>query len=92
MTLNCQRLRSAANRRTLFEWLNCFAPQIVCLLETHSTSHAEFQGWVSDAEADGHCGLGYRCVSSPGTARSSGVAVLFQLSFEALHSFRDSEG
>lgn len=92
MTLNCQGLRSAANRQTLFEWLNCFGPDIICLQETHSTSEAEFSDWVLDASLFGQNALTYKCVSVPGTAHSSGVAILFRSSITMAHSFKDTEG
>lgn len=90
--LNCQGLRSAVNRQTLFQWLNCFGPDVVCLQETHSVSENEFADWVSDESQNGNNTKAYSCVSSPGLVRSSGVAILYRKSLSIVQSFKDTDG
>ena len=78
ITLNCQGLRSLDHRSTLFSWLNCSHVDFLCLQETHSVSETEFSDWLQDARDGGLLGASsYNCISLPGTARSSGVAILY---------------
>ena len=88
LTLNVQGLRALGARQTLMAWLNCVGPDIVCLQETHSTSEGEFAGWFSSPI----CKCKYKCVSSPGAVRSSGVAILFRPEFKVVKRWRDSSG
>lgn len=92
ITLNCQGLRKLDNRDTLFSWLNCCTVNVVCLQETHSLSEREFSAWLSFATAHGQNKHNFRCLSSPGTNRSSGVALLYGPEVELVHSFRDNNG
>ena len=92
ITLNIQGLRALTNRQTLMSWLNCFAPDIVCLQETHSTSEEEFSQWFSVSNLDIENKNKYKCISSPGTVRSSGVAILYKPDFEVLSTSRDQAG
>ena len=78
ITLNCQGLRSADSRDVLFSWLNCSSVDILCLQEAHSVSQPEFSTWLSDAIGAGLLKHSYPCVSSPGTNRSRGVAIIFK--------------
>ena len=78
LTLNCQGLRDQAKRNALFSWLNCVKADVVCLQETHSISRDEFVTWVSlETEADNNL-QHYSVLSSPGSVRSRGVAVLYK--------------
>ena len=84
LTLNVQGLRDLNNRLVFIQWLNCVKPDIVCLQETHSTSIAEFKNWFTSTS--------YKCISSPGTARSCGVGMLISRNFEILQQWRDQNG
>ena len=92
ITLNCQGLRNGTQRSVLFSWLSCFCPTIVCLQETHSTSQAEFSKWIADETNHNNNKTNYQVLSSPGTTRSRGVAVLYHPSLVVLHSSSDSQG
>ena len=92
ITLNIQDLRAVTSRQTLMSWLNCFAPDIVCLQETHSISEEEFSEWFSVSNLDIENKIKYQCISSPGTVRSSGVAILYKPDFEVLSTSRDQAG
>lgn len=92
ITLNCQGLRTKDHRDTLFSWLNCCDVDLVCLQETHSLSESEFSEWLSRATASGQNKHQFQCLSSPGTNRSSGVALLYKPTIEVVHSFRDEVG
>lgn len=92
ITLNCQGLRSDSSRETLFAWLNCFRPDIVCLQETNSISEAEFDSWIEDMNRGCLTTISYSVVSSPGTAPSSGFATLFNSSFTLESVSPDTDG
>ena len=92
LTLNCQGLRSTTQRSVLFSWLSCFTPTVVCLQETHSTSQDEFDKWLSDETNNNNNKSRYKALSSPGTTRSRGVAVLYHPSLTVLSSSADSQG
>ena len=69
ITLNIQGLRNVRNRKTLFSWLNCAKPDIICLQETHSTSEDEFKAWVTTETTDNNnLTLLSRIVSRLGTS------------------------
>ena len=92
LTLNIQGLRALISRQTLMSWLNCFAPDIVCLQETHSISEEEFSEWFSVSNIHIQNKNKYLSISSPGTVRSSGVAILYKPEFEVLSTSRDQAG
>lgn len=77
ITLNVQGLRAVANRSTLFSWLNCVKADVVCLQETHSISPEEFTSWVATETSNGNNFNRYAAISSPGSVRSAGVAILY---------------
>ena len=92
ISLNCQGLRSADHRATFFSWLNCCKVDFLCLQETHSTSEQEFAAWLQSAKADGLLTVDYECLSSPGTNRSCGVAILYRSTFQITACSRDQVG
>ena len=93
ITLNVQGLRSLQNRQTFMSWVNCFGPDIICLQETHSTSEREFTGWFSPNNVNiNNTKYKYKCISSPGTIRSSGVAILLKSNFQVVKQWRDDLG
>jgi exonuclease III len=92
LTLNIQGLRAPNNRATLFSWLNCVQADIICLQETHSTSVAEFESWVLFETNAGNNLQQYSVISSPGSVRSAGVAVLYKPSLKLDATFHDDVG
>ena len=92
ITLNCQGLRAAKNRDILFSWLQCCKVDILCLQETHALSESEFSSWLKTASDSGLNNKGYKCVSSPGTNRSCGVAILYHPQLELVGWSRDQDG
>ena len=93
ITLNVQGFRSLQNRQTFMSWVNCFGPDIICLQETHSTSEREFTGWFSPNNVNiNNTKYKYKCISSPGTIRSSGVAILLKSNFQVVKQWRDDSG
>ena len=92
ITLNVQGLRNIRNRQTLFSWLGCVKEDIIALQETHSTSEKEFKEWVKQETRANNNQQNYIVASSPGTARSSGVAILYKPSFNVKNVQRDTNG
>ncbi|CAB4027659.1 Hypothetical predicted protein [Paramuricea clavata] len=92
LMLNIQGLRALSNRSTLFSWLNCMKADVICLQETHSTSADEFTNWIRYESDHGNNLQRYSVVSSPGSARSSGVASLYKPSLKLEYSFCDDDG
>ena len=92
MTLNIQGLCFLENRQTLILWLNCFQPQIVCLQKTHSISEEEFTDWFSCTNPT-TTNTSYKCISSLGTGRSRGVAILYCTeALSKVSSWKDDSG
>jgi exonuclease III len=92
ITLNIQGLRAPDHRHTLFSWLNCVKADIIALQETHSTSQDEFRSWVTEESSANNNFQRYSVVSSPGSIRSRGVAVLYKPSLEVQRVITDDEG
>ena len=92
ITLNIQGLRAPDHRHTLFSWLNCVKADIIALQETHSTSQDEFRSWVAEESSANNNIQRYSVVSSPGSIRSRGVAVLYKPSLEVQRVITDDEG
>ena len=92
ITLNCQGLRSADHRATLFSWLNCCSVDFLCLQETHSLSEREFHRWLQEAMDSGILRSRYQCVSSPGTNRSCGVAIIYRSDYSSSDCVCDTQG
>ena len=92
MTLNVQGLRNVRNRQTLFSWLNCAKPDIICLQETHSTSEEEFRAWVTTETNNNNNQQQYLVASSPGSARRAGVAILYKPCFKVNDTRKDTHG
>ena len=92
MTLNVQGLRNVHNRQTLFSWLNCAKPDIICLQETHSISEEEFRAWVTTETNNNNNQQQYLVASSPGSARRAGVAILYKPCFQVKSTGKDAHG
>ena len=81
ITLNVQGLRNIRNRQTLFPWLGCVKAIFIALQETQSTFEKEFKDWVKQETQANNNKQNYLVESSPGSARSSGVAILYKPAF-----------
>ena len=92
LTINVQGLRGSESRLLLFEWLSCVGADIVCTQETHATSIQEFSSWVEDYNARAPLHKRLCCESSPGSARSRGVAILYRPAFQVLNVGSDDSG
>ena len=82
ISLNVNGLRDCHKREAVHHWLLRSGAQIVCLQETHASSEAELSSWFPS----------FSCVSSPGSVKSRGVAILFKPSFSLIQSRRDDLG
>ena len=74
VSLNVNGLRDPNKRLSFLQWLSHSATDFVCLQEVHAVSCAECQRWFSS--------FGYLVVSSPGSSRSGGTALLYQPNYE----------
>lgn len=92
LTLNCQGLRDRSKRSVLFSWLNCVKPDIVCLQETHCVSQAEFLTWIQHESDTSNNLRRFRGLSSPGTCRSRGSAILHTDALSVVSSVSDHCG
>ena len=89
ITLNAQGLRGAESRLVFFQWLSCVDANCVCVQERHATSIQEFSSWVEDYNARAAQHQKWCCESSPGSARSCGVAILYHPAFQVVNVRRD---
>ena len=64
----------------------------LCLQETHSTSAREFSRWLRAAIDNKLLSSAYSCISSPGTNRSSGVAIIYKSQYLLTSSQSDQQG
>ena len=80
------------NLTVLFSWLNCITADIVCLQETHSLSSDEFDVWLKSETDYGNNSQRYSILSSSGSARSRGVAILFKPCFSVVSHSADDPG
>ena len=92
ITLNVQGLRNIRNRQTLFSWLGCVKADIIALQQTNSTSEKEFKDWFKQETQANNNQQNYLVESSPESARSSGVAILYKPDFSIKHIKRDDQG
>ena len=66
---------------------------IFSVYKTHSVSETEFSDWLQDVRDGGLLGaLNYKCIFSPGTARSSGVAILYRDQYVMSSCISDQSG
>ena len=68
-----------------FESRNAF-----CMVKLLSTSEQEFERWVKDVSPT--MSVHYNAISSPGSARSCGVVILFKSEYILQSVFRDEQG
>ena len=94
LSLNCNGLRDANKRRTLFTMLAAGRWDVVALQETHHVSDAEGESWAAAGAGPLHPWPGVSFWSH-GTSASRGVALLFKhacLASEAALRSRDESG
>ena len=58
----------------------------------HSMSEEEFSSWLDHATSSGSNKFGYKCISSPGSILSCGVAILYNPSYDVVSCSRDQDG
>lgn len=86
VTINANGLRCDLKRPALIHWLHNItpSPDIICLQETHATSAKELSDWLETSD--------YSAVSSPGSAKSCGVAILYKPTLSLEDSSDDPSG
>ena len=82
ITINVNGLRDPVKRSSFCHWLSCLSPDVVCIQELHCVSEVEVGSWFPS----------FSVVSSVGTNKSCGVAVLFKPSFTLVDAVKDSSG
>ena len=82
VTINVNGLRDPAKRLSFCHWLCRLNSDVVCLQELHCVSENEVKTWFPS----------FSVVSSAGSSKSCGVAVLFKPSFSLVDAVRDSSG
>ena len=90
--LNIQGICGPESQGLFFEWLSCGRANMICIQETHATSIQEFSSWVEDYNARAAQHKQLCCKSSPGSACSCGVAILYRPAFKVLNIRRDDAG
>ena len=83
-TINVKGLRDLNKRLSFLQWLSNIDADFVALQETHAVSCDEASSWFS-------C-FGFDVVSSPGSARSCGVALLFRAKYSIIKTCFDKSG
>lgn len=82
VTINVNGLRDPVKRLSFCCWLSGFNFDVVCLQELHCVSEDEVKSWFPS----------FSVVSSVGSNKSCGVAVLFKPTFSLVDAVRDSSG
>lgn len=68
ISLNINGLNDHIKRTALIDWLKCMKADIVCLQETHASSHSAIQSWFRNS--------GFYVVSSSISNKRCGTAIL----------------
>ena len=87
-----QGLHGQASRDILFAWILCLNVDFLCVQETLANSIQEFSSWMEDYNNRAPPHKQLCCKSSPGSAQSSGVAILFRPIFQVKNVHRDDCG
>lgn len=82
VTSNVNGLRDPLKRLSFCHWLSGFKFDVVCLQELHCVSEDEVKSWFPS----------FSVVSSVGSNKSCGVAILFRPSYSLVDVVRDSFG
>ena len=84
VSLNVNGLNDHLKRTALIDWLKCMKADIVCLQETHASSHESIRKWFANS--------GYRVASSCHTNKSAGTAILVQDTHKISKIIKDDAG
>jgi exonuclease III len=84
LTLNINSLNDHIKRTALIDWLKCMKADIVCLQETHASSHSSIQGWFRNS--------GFYVASSSVSNKRCGTAILVRDIFSITQVKRDDDG
>jgi exonuclease III len=84
LTLNINGLNDHIKRTALIDWLKCMKADIVCLQETHASSHSSIKGWFRNS--------GFYVASSSISNKRCGTAILVRDIFSITQVKRDDDG
>ena len=84
LTLNINGLNDHIKQTALIDWLKCMKADIMCLQETHASSHSSIQGWFRNS-------VFYVAFSSVSNKRC-GTAILVRDIFSITQVKRDDDG
>ena len=84
LTLNVNGLRCANKRLSFIHWLHSLNHDFICLQQLHFSDDAELLSWFSS--------FGFSIISSPGSVKSAGVAILYRPRFTLSNSWKDDSG
>ena len=84
LTLNVNGLNDHLKRTALIDWLKCMKADIVCLQETHASSHSTILSWFRHS--------GFRVASSSLLNKRCGVAILIKDTYTFTQVRKDDDG
>ena len=84
LSININGLRDPVKRAAFVRWLHSLNPDLCCIQESHSVSDVELTSWFSAS--------GYTAIASHGSAKSSGVIILYKRTFTLVDTSRDFSG
>ena len=84
ITLNINGLNDHIKRTALIDWLKCMKADIVCLQETHASSHSTILSWFRHS--------GFRVASSSFSNKRCGVAILIKDIYRFTQVRKDDDG
>ena len=84
VTININGLNDRTKRVTFIHWVNCLKADIICLQETHASSHATLCTWFK--------GSGYTVASSSISNKRVGTAILVASRHQLNKVWRDDAG
>ena len=87
ITLNCRVCAQLITEQ------RCFSGQIALKLILCAYRRLiQFSSWLDHATSSGSNKFGYKCISSPGTILSCGVAILYNPSYDVVSCSRNQDG
>ena len=84
VSLNVNGLNDHLKRTALIDWIKCMTADIVCLQETHASSHESIRKWFANS--------GYRVASSCHTNKGAGTAILVNDKYKISKIIKDDAG
>jgi exonuclease III len=84
LTLNVNGLNDHLKRTALIDWLKCMKADIVCLQETHASSHSSILSWFHHSS--------FRVASSSLSNKRCGVAILVNDTYNFTQVRKDDDG